>query len=51
MMDDGLSQVINGIVTGDLRGALRGGLDLVRKNEATPVSVKALLGSVGDMSA
>ena len=50
-MDDGLSQVINGIVTGDLRGALRGGLDLVRKNEATPVSVKALLGSVGDMSA
>lgn len=50
-MNDGLGQSINGIVTGDLRAALRGGVDMLRKNEATPESVKALLDSVGNLSA
>ncbi|MCF5723053.1 hypothetical protein [Pseudomonas syringae] len=49
-MNDGLSQAISGVVTGDLRAVLRGGADVVRKNEATPASVKALLDVASDFS-
>ncbi len=50
-MSDGLSESINGIVTGDLRAVLRGGVNQLRKNDATPEFVKTLLGSVGDLTA
>lgn len=42
-MNDGLGQALTGVVSGDFGAVVQGATDMLRKNEATPETVKAVL--------